>query len=96
MLRIIALFAFLATPLAAQDKEMLCNISGEIVQAAVDQRVGGVDEETAVKNVVETLPDDKARFKPAVEPLVQWVYTLEPEELTEEVATSYVLACLSQ
>ncbi|WP_299851240.1 DNA primase [uncultured Roseovarius sp.] len=100
MLRIIALFTILATPVAAQDaaqdKELLCNTSGEIVGAGVAERLGGADEETAIKAVQDWLTEDKAKFKPAVEPLVQWVYTLEADQLTEEAAKSYVLACLTQ
>lgn len=94
---LIALLALpLATPLIAQDKEMLCATSGEIVDAAVAERLGGADEQSASKNVAEALPDDKANFKPAVEHLVEWVYTLDKEQLTDEAGKSYVLACLSQ
>lgn len=100
MFRLTALIALLATPMATpvigQDKETLCNTSGEIVDAAVAERLGGADEQSATRNVADALPDDKASFKPAVEHLVQWVYTLEKEQLTDEAAKSYVLACLSQ
>ncbi|MEO3415705.1 DNA primase [Roseovarius sp. CAU 1744] len=100
MLRMTAILGLLAIPIAlpasAQDKETLCATSGEIVDAAVAERLGGADEQSASGNVIESLPDDKANFKPAVEPLVEWVYTLEKEQLTDEVAKSYVLACLSQ
>lgn len=100
MLRIIALFTLLAAPVAAQDaaqdKEMICNVSGEIVGAGVAERLGGADEATAISAVEDWLTEDKAKFKPAVEPLVQWVYTLEVDQLTDEAATSYVLACLTQ
>ncbi|WP_306113575.1 MULTISPECIES: hypothetical protein [unclassified Roseovarius] len=92
-----ALFVLpMAAPVFAQDKETLCNTSGEIVDAAVAERLGGADEQSATRNVADALPDEKANFKPAVEHLVQWVYTLEKEQLTEEAAKSYVLACLSQ
>ena len=96
MIRITAILCLLATPLAAQDKETLCATSGEIVDLAVAERVGGADEGTAVKSVSAALPDDKAKFKPAVGPIVQWVYTLEADKLTDEVARSYVAACLAQ
>lgn len=96
MFRTTVLIALLATPLAAQDKAALCDIQGEIVNAAVAERVGGADAQSASENVAEALPDDKANFKPAVEPIVQWVYTLEAEHLTEEVARSYIAACLEQ
>ncbi len=100
MFRTIALTAFLAipitAPLAAQDKEELCTTSGEIVDAAVAERLGGADQQSAAENVADSLPDDKSNFKPAVPPLVEWIYTLEKEQLTEEAAKSYVLACLSQ
>ena len=96
MFRTTLLIALLATPLAAQDKEMLCTTSAEIVDAAVAERIGGADEETARDNVVEALPDDKANFAPAVQPLVEWVYTLEVEQLTEEVGEAYAEACMAQ
>ena len=100
MFRTTAIIAFLAFPLAApalaQDKNELCTTSGEIVDAAVAERLGGADEQSANSNVIDALPDDKAEYKPAVEHLVQWVYSLEKEQLTDEVAKSYVLTCLSQ
>lgn len=96
LFRTFVLSVLLATPLAAQDKDELCTTSGEIVDAAVKERLGGADEASASRNVADALPDEKANFRPAVEPLVQWVYTLEKEQLTEEAAKAYVLACLSQ
>lgn len=96
MFRTAVLLLLLTTPAFAQDKETLCTTSGEIVDAAVAERVGGADEGSAKRNVEDALPDEKASFRPAVEPLVQWVYTLEKEQLTEEAAKAYVLACLSQ
>lgn len=96
MLRMTILVAILASPLAAQDKDFLCATSGEIVDAAVAERLGGADEDTATRNVEDALPDEKAQFRPAVVHIVEWVYTLEAEQLTEEVAVSYVEACLAQ
>lgn len=96
LIRTTALVALLATSLSAQDKAALCDIQGEIVDAAVAERVGGADAQSATDNVAEALPDDQANFKPAVEPIVQWVYTLEADQLTDEVAASYVTACMAQ
>ncbi len=96
MFRIAAILMLLAAPLAAQDKAVLCRIQGEIVNSTVAERVGGADAGSAVKNVQAALPADQARFKPAVPPIVDWVYTLEPSQLTDQVAEAYVAACITQ
>ena len=95
MLRLTALITLLATPVVAQDKETLCAVSGDIVGAAVAERVGGADAETARDHVIDALPDEQANFKPAVGHLVEWVYTLPPEQLTDEVAPSFIEQCLA-
>ena len=71
MTRAIALIALMATPLAAQeeDKEQHCQITSEVVRAGVAERLGGADEETAIGAVEEALPDEQAKFRPAVAPI---------------------------
>ena len=86
----------LASPLGAQDKTLLCDTSGEIVAAAVTSRVSGASNAATIKSISKSLEGDKATFKPAVQPIVDWVYTLDKPLLTDEVATSYVEACLAQ
>ncbi|SLN32246.1 hypothetical protein PEL8287_01516 [Roseovarius litorisediminis] len=95
-LKIAGFTLLLATPLAAQDKTFLCNTSGEIVGAAVTLRVSGASNAATIKSISKSLEGDKATFKPAVQPIVDWVYTLDEPLLTDEVAPAYVEACLAQ
>ncbi len=96
MFRCFALMIMFAAPAAAQDKAALCATSGEIVDAAVTARTAGASERAARMSVTKGLPADKANFKPAVEPIVEWVYTLDQAQLGDGVSKSYVTACLAQ
>jgi len=96
MLRFIVCLLLLATPVVAQDKAELCEISSGIVGAAVVERQDGQAADMAVKAVVADLPEDQAAYEGAVQPIVDWVYTLPEDQLGDEVATSYETACLEQ
>ncbi|WP_294622836.1 DNA primase [uncultured Roseovarius sp.] len=86
----------LAAPVMAQDKESLCATSAEIVDSAVEARQDGMRQKKAIRTIGEGLEGDAAIYKPAVEPIVNWVYTLEEDQLTDEVAATYEEACLAQ
>ena len=96
MIRFAALIALCATPLAAQEDNPLCTVSGEIVQAAVEARAAGTQDAEAARQISKTLTGDKEAYQPAVGPLVSWVYTLPEEQLAEDVAGVYLEACLAQ
>ena len=84
----------MAVPAAAQDKQVLCNSSADIVDAAVTARAGGAKERKTIRDITGNLNGDQAAFKPAVEPIVNWVYTLPEDQLTGEVAKVYKETCL--
>ena len=94
MLRLSFVFILLATPLAAQDKAALCATSGEIVEAAVAARLDGTPTGRATRMIKRSLTGDKANFKPAVEPLVTWVYSEPEENMGPQLPEAYVAACL--
>jgi hypothetical protein len=86
----------LATPLGAQDKEEICGISAGIVDSAVQARGDDMAQKKAIRTIGVDLEGDAAIYKPAVEPIVNWVYALEDEQLNEDVGASYEKACLEQ
>ncbi len=96
MLRTTICLLFLAAPVMAQDKADLCRVSSDIVGAAVIERQNGQAADMAVKAVVASLPEEQSAYEAAVQPIVEWVYTLPQDQLGDEVATSYQAACLEQ
>ena len=86
----------LATPLAAQDKESICSASAGIVDAAVEARSDGMGQKKAIRTIGNGLEGDAAIYKAAVQPIVNWVYGLEEEQLNDEVGATYEKACLAQ
>jgi hypothetical protein len=61
----------------------------------VGARAGGAAEAAAIRQIAGTLDGDKAAYKPAVEPIVNWVYTLPEDQLTGKVAEVYEETCLN-
>ncbi len=95
MLRLTLAFTLLATPLAALDKATLCGTSAEIVDAAVNARLDGKAKRGAIRSIKRSLSEEQAGFKPAVQPLVEWVYSEPDENMRPELATSYNETCLN-
>ena len=99
MLRYATAFCLLAapSPLMAQDKTDLCHTTGAITKAAVVARVDGLNAPDTTQSIIQSLPNDKDGFKPAVSPIVDWVYTLPKDQLDDDtVSKAYVAACLGQ
>lgn len=88
--------ALIAAPMMAQAENPICAPSGAIVQAAVDARLAGQGSVEAISTISDNLPEDQKNFVPAVQPLVDWVYTLTDEQLGPGVAEAYVAACEAQ
>jgi hypothetical protein len=85
-----------ASPLAAQDQKTVCATSADIVDSAVEARRDGVRQRKAIRTIGNDLAGDAAPYKAAVEPIVNWVYTLEDEQMSQDVAAAYEKACLAQ
>ncbi len=96
MRRLALIVTFLTLPMTAQAENPMCVTSGDIVQAAVEARSADLDAPEAIKTISADYTGDKARYQPAVQPLVDWVYSLSDEQLGDGVSEAYVAACLAQ
>ncbi|SEK95733.1 hypothetical protein SAMN05443999_1038 [Roseovarius azorensis] len=88
--------ALIVLPMSVMAQNPICAPSGRIVQAAVEARIEGQDSVAAIRAISDALPEDKKAYEPAVQPLVDWVYTLPAEQLGAEVAEAYIAACEAQ
>lgn len=90
-----ALLILTASPaLAASDAAENCTKTTAIVADAVAERSNG----NAKAETVKTLKagDIESRFAPTVQPLVEWVYTLPEDQLTDAAPAAFKAACLEQ
>jgi len=96
MVRFVFAACLFAAPTLVQANEELCKVSAEIAGAAVVERAAGAEPDAAIKAVTDGLDGPAESYAAAVQPIVEWVYTLPDDQLTDEVATAYELACLAQ
>ncbi len=90
-----AVLILIAAPtLAAGSATENCAATASIVADAVAQRVAGSAQADTLTTLSEG--DMDARFVPAIQPLVEWVYTLPSDQLTGEAAAAFEAACLKQ
>jgi len=84
-----------ATPALAQNSGSAgCAATAEIVADAVEMRSGGADKAATSKALANG--DVEPKYADAVVPLVEWVYTLPEDQLTDEASTAFHAACLAQ
>lgn len=91
----IAVALIATTPALAQDKQDLCENTAVIVGNAVIARADGASAKNAASTVRDAMDSDSA-YKGAVQPIVDWVYTLPEDQLTDAVADAYQEQCLAQ
>ncbi len=96
MRRIALIATLLALPMTAQAENPMCDTSGDIVKAAVEARGAGSTSPKAIEEISAEYTGDKARYQAAVQPLVDWVYSLSEDQLGDGVAEAYIAACLAQ
>ena len=96
MRRFALIATLLALPITAQAENPICATSGEIVKAAVEARGAGTASPEAIETISAEYNGDKARYQNAVQPLVDWVYSLSEDQLGDGVAEAYLAACLAQ
>ncbi|MEI4261111.1 DNA primase [Roseovarius sp. D0-M9] len=85
----------LGQPALAQDaSDEGCAATAEIVADAVVMRADGASQKATAKALASS--DIEAKYADAVAPLVDWVYTLPQEHLTDETAGTFNDACLAQ
>lgn len=94
MWRILLSSLVIASPVLAQEKEALCKATSDIAGDAVTERLAGATQDEAVAAIVGGLDEGEAEYAAAVSPIVDWVYTLPDEHLTDEVQPAYEAACL--
>lgn len=80
----------------AQDKAELCKVTSGIAGDAVSARGAGATEAATIAAITADLPATGTDYTSAVQPIVEWVYTLPEEQLTDEVQAAYQAACLEQ
>ena len=83
-------------PAMAMAENPICAPTGEIVASAVDARKAGEDSPATITTITAEMTGDMAVYAPAVQPLVDWVYSLDEAQLAEDVAGSYVTQCEAQ
>jgi hypothetical protein len=83
-------------PVMAVAENPMCAPTGEIVALAVEARKSGEEAPAAITAITAEMTGDMALYAPAVQPLVDWVYSLEETQLAEDVAGSYVTQCEAQ
>lgn len=93
-LALTALLIGLCAAAHAQTGPASCAGQGAIVTEAVDARLTGATARQARRAIASTLP--AAALKPAVPLLVEWVYSLPPEQLTPDAGPAYAAACAAQ
>jgi hypothetical protein len=83
-------------PVMAVAENPMCAPTGEIVALAVEARKSGEEAPATISAITAEMTGDMALYAPAVQPLVDWVYSLEEAQLAEDVAGSYVTQCEAQ
>ncbi len=83
-------------PVMAVAENPMCAPTGEIVALAVEARKSGEEATAAITAITAEMTGDMSTYAPAVQPLVDWVYSLDEAQLAEDVAGSYVTQCEAQ
>ncbi|PVA10251.1 DNA primase [Pelagivirga sediminicola] len=83
-----------APTLAAADSAENCAATSAIVAEAVSLRADGATQAAATRTLGAA--DIDGKYLPAVQPLVEWVYTLPEDQLTAAAPTAFEAACLKQ
>lgn len=95
-MRLLLIAALCTLPLSATAQNPICAPTGEIVARAVEARKDGQEAPEAITTISADMTGEMAPYEPAVQPLVDWVYTLDAAELSKDVAGSYVTQCEAQ
>ena len=95
-MRLMLISALCLMPVMAVAENPICAPTGEIVARAVEARKSGEEAPAAISAISAEMTGDMALYAPAVQPLVDWVYSLEEAQLAEDVAGSYVTQCAAQ
>lgn len=95
-MRLTVTAALCLLPAMALAENPMCVPTGEIVAKAVEARKSGTEAPAAITAITAEMTGDMAPYAPAVQPLVDWVYTLDEADLAKDVAGSYVTQCEAQ
>ena len=86
----------LAAPAIAEteaERRERCAAQAEIVEQAVSRRASGAEKPAVAAALTEGEAAVPERYTPSVQPLVDWVFELDPAQLTEAVAPVFEKTC---
>lgn len=95
-MRLMLITALSLLPVTVMAQNPICAPTGAIVTRAVEARTAGQGAPDAIKAISADMAGELAAYEPAVQPLVDWVYSLEEADLAQDVADSYVTQCEAQ
>ncbi|WP_417729416.1 DNA primase [Roseovarius sp.] len=95
-MRLMLIAALTLLPVMANAENPMCAPTGEIVARAVEARTSGQGAPGAITAIAAEMTGEMASYAPAVQPLVDWVYSLTEAQMSEDVAGSYVTQCEAQ
>lgn len=82
--------------LASDTKDADCAATAGIVSDAVAERTGGNSQAGAIDFLTSDEGGIAEKYDAAVPLLVEWVYTLPEDQLTDAVAKAFEEVCLAQ
>ncbi len=80
---------------AAADKPANCAATAGIVADAVHGRTGGNTQQATIKFLSSDAGGIDEKYAPAVPMLVEWIYSLPADQLTDDAAEAFEKACLA-
>ncbi len=91
-----ALTFCLTIPAVGQEDDTECRKQGQIATNIMSERKNGSNPRRAERRVIRMLPDDAQSYEVAVPAMVEWIYSLPEDQLTQEVSNALYQACMSQ
>jgi hypothetical protein len=80
----------------AQDKDAECATQAEVAMMLVSARADGASDGDAISSVSAALSQNAQKYASIVPAMADWIYSLPEDQLTEDVRTSWVAACVAQ
>lgn len=77
----------------AQERQQRCGIQTGIVQQAVTLRAGRKSQKGATRRILRSEAIAGTKYERNVDILVQWVYGLPQDQLTDNTVTTFEAAC---
>lgn len=81
---------------AFADKVSECADQAGIVQSVVDTRLDGVRKAKALRQAKSDLTETTQTYETVLPAIVDWIYSLPEDQLTDQVGPTYAAACEAQ